>query len=163
MPLKIAAKVPRAGNRYFRDRIEPMLIDKNIEFIGEVDDHAKQAFLGNATALLFPIDWPEPFGLVMIEAMACGTPVIAWRRGSVPEIVEDGVSGFIVESEAQAVEAIHRVRDLDRRTVRAVLIGVLPPGKWRLITCSSIVRLLTRAYWRDDRPFSSPQGPSTGH
>jgi glycosyltransferase involved in cell wall biosynthesis len=97
-----------------------MLIDKSVEFIGEVDDRAKQSFLGNATALLFPIDWPEPFGLVMIEAMACGTPVIAWRRGSVPEIVEDGVTGFIVESEADAVEAIHRVRDLDRRTVRAV-------------------------------------------
>jgi glycosyltransferase involved in cell wall biosynthesis len=120
MPLKIAAKVPRAGNRYFRERIEPMLIDKSVEFIGEVDDRAKQSFLGNATALLFPIDWPEPFGLVMIEAMACGTPVIAWRRGSVPEIVEDGVSGFIVESEAEAVEAIHRVRDLDRGAVRAV-------------------------------------------
>jgi glycosyltransferase involved in cell wall biosynthesis len=120
MPLKIAAKVPRAGNRYFRERIEPMLIDKNVEFIGEVDDRAKQSFLGKATALLFPIDWPEPFGLVMIEAMACGTPVIAWRCGSVPEIVEDGVTGFIVESEAEAVEAIHRVRDLDRRTVRAV-------------------------------------------
>jgi glycosyltransferase involved in cell wall biosynthesis len=97
-----------------------MLIDKSVEFIGEVDDRAKQSFLGNATALLFPIDWPEPFGLVMIEAMACGTPVIAWRRGSVPEIVEDGVSGFIVESEAEAVEAIHRVRDLDRGAVRAV-------------------------------------------
>jgi glycosyltransferase involved in cell wall biosynthesis len=97
-----------------------MLIDKSVEFIGEVDDRAKQSFLGNATALLFPIDWPEPFGLVMIEAMACGTPVIAWRRGSVPEIVEDGVSGFVVESEAEAVEAIHRVRDLDRGAVRTV-------------------------------------------
>jgi glycosyltransferase involved in cell wall biosynthesis len=98
-----------------------MLIDKSVEFIGEVDDRAKQSFLGNATALLFPIDWPEPFGLVMIEAMACGTPVIAWRRGSVPEIVEDGVSGFVVESEAEAVEAIHRVRDLDWP-------GGCPPG-----------------------------------
>jgi glycosyltransferase involved in cell wall biosynthesis len=119
MPLRIAAKTPRTGNRYFRERIEPLLTDKSIEFIGEVDDDRKQTFLSNATALLFPIDWPEPFGLVIIEAMACGTPVIAFRRGSVPEIVEDGVTGFIVDTEAEAIEAVDRVRDLDRRAVRA--------------------------------------------
>jgi glycosyltransferase involved in cell wall biosynthesis len=83
-----------------------------------VNDRQKQAFLGNAQALLFPIDWPEPFGLVMIEAMACGTPVIAWARGSVPEVIEDGMTGFVVESEMQAVAAIGRIHRLDRRRIR---------------------------------------------
>src|SRR6476660_1883424 len=95
-----------------------MLIDKSVEFIGEVDDRAKQAFLGNATALLFPIDWPEPFGLVMIEAMACGTPVIAWRKGSVPEIVEEGVTGFVVGSIDEAVQAVGRISELSRPICR---------------------------------------------
>ena len=90
LPLRIAAKVPRAENRYFNETIKPLLHQNNIGFVGEVNDQQKQDFLGNAAALLFPIDWPEPFGLVMIEAMACGTPVIAWSRGAVPEIVEDG-------------------------------------------------------------------------
>ena len=87
--------------------------------IGEVNDHAKQEFLANASALLFPIDWPEPFGLVMIEAMACGTPTIAFRRGSVPEVIDDGVSGFIADDEAGAIAAVGGVEKLDRRTVRA--------------------------------------------
>jgi glycosyltransferase involved in cell wall biosynthesis len=98
-PLRIAAKIPRDENQYFKDRIEPMLDGTGVQFIGEVDDHTKGTFLGKAAALLFPIDWPEPFGLVMIEAMACGTPVIAMRRGSVPEIIEDGVTGFVVDNE----------------------------------------------------------------
>jgi glycosyltransferase involved in cell wall biosynthesis len=118
-PLRIAAKIPRGENRYFKQRIEPMLDGDDIEFIGEVDDRSKGAFLGNAAALLFPIDWPEPFGLVMIEAMACGTPVIAMRRGSVPEIIEDGVTGFVVESEEEALAAIGRLGSIDRRRVRA--------------------------------------------
>jgi glycosyltransferase involved in cell wall biosynthesis len=118
-PLRIAAKIPRSENRYFKQRIEPMLDGDDIEFIGEVDDRSKGAFLGNAAALLFPIDWPEPFGLVMIEAMACGTPVIAMRRGSVPEIIEDGVTGFVVESEEEALAAIGRLGSIDRRRVRA--------------------------------------------
>ena len=118
-PLRIAAKIPRGQNRYFKQRIEPMLDGDDIEFIGEVDDRSKGAFLGNAAALLFPIDWPEPFGLVMIEAMACGTPVIAMRRGSVPEIVEDGVTGFVVDSEEDALAAIGRLGSIDRRRVRA--------------------------------------------
>lgn len=117
--LRIAAKVPRAENRYYRERIRPLLDGDEIEFVGEVDERGKQAFLGKASALLFPIDWPEPFGLVMIEAMACGTPVIAMRRGSVAEIVEDGVTGFLVDSEEQALAAIERVGELDRRRVRA--------------------------------------------
>jgi glycosyltransferase involved in cell wall biosynthesis len=118
LPLRIAAKVPRAENRYFNETIKPLLDQNNVEFVGEVNDRQKQTFLGNAAALLFPIDWPEPFGLVMIEAMACGTPVIAWSRGSVPEVIEGGVTGFIVESEAEAVAAIGHIRGLDRRHIR---------------------------------------------
>jgi glycosyltransferase involved in cell wall biosynthesis len=118
--LKIAAKVDAADRIYFAEVIEPLLADPLIEFIGEVDRSQKSEFLGEATALLFPIDWPEPFGLVMIEAMACGTPVIAWRCGSVPEIVDDGVTGFIVDSEDQAVAAVGRAMDLNRRTIRKV-------------------------------------------
>lgn len=89
-----------------------------IEYLGEIADSDKAAFLSGATALLLPIDWPEPFGLVMIEAMACGTPVVAYRRGSVPEIIDDGISGFIVEDEAQAVAAVGRLDQLDRQAVR---------------------------------------------
>jgi glycosyltransferase involved in cell wall biosynthesis len=118
--LRIAAKIPRDENRYFKEHIEPLLDGDQVEFVGEVDDSAKAEFLGKAAALLFPIDWPEPFGLVMIEAMACGTPVVATRCGSVPEIIEPGVTGFIVDSEEQAVEAVHRLDALDRRKVRAM-------------------------------------------
>ena len=120
LPLRIAAKLPRSESRYFKEHIRPFLDDTHVEFIGEVDDAAKVDFLGNAAALLFPIDWPEPFGLVVIEAMACGTPVIAWRRGSVPEIVDHGVTGFIVDNESQAVEAISALDRLDRRNIRRV-------------------------------------------
>jgi glycosyltransferase involved in cell wall biosynthesis len=98
--------------------IEPLLGEPGIEFVGEIGDREKSAFLGNAVALLFPIDWPEPFGLVMIEAMACGTPVIAWRCGAVPEIVVDGVTGFIVTSEDEAVSAVERASSLDRSEIR---------------------------------------------
>jgi glycosyltransferase involved in cell wall biosynthesis len=101
MPLKIAAKLPRAQTRYFKERLEPHIDGKDIEMIGEVDDEEKVQFLANAAALLFPIEWPEPFGLVMIEAMACGTPVIAFRSGSVPEIVDEGITGFVVDGEAE--------------------------------------------------------------
>jgi glycosyltransferase involved in cell wall biosynthesis len=117
--LRIAAKIPRGENRYFKERIEPLLDGDTVEFVGEVDERGKEAFLGQASALLFPIDWPEPFGLVMIEAMACGTPVVALRRGSVPEVIEDGVTGFVVDSEQEALAAIGRVDTLDRRRVRA--------------------------------------------
>jgi glycosyltransferase involved in cell wall biosynthesis len=118
LPLRIAAKIPRAENRYFAERVKPLIDGSSIEFVGEVDEPGKESLLGNATALLFPIDWPEPFGLVLIEAMACGTPVIAFRRGSVPEIVEDGVTGFIVDDEAGAISAVARIGELDRRRVR---------------------------------------------
>ena len=118
MKLKIAAKVDKADMDYFKEVIEPMLDDPLIEFIGEINESQKCAFLGNAMALLFPIDWIEPFGLVMIEAMSAGTPVIAWNNGSVPEIIEDGVGGFIVNAMDEAVEAVDRVRRLDRAGVR---------------------------------------------
>ena len=115
--MKIAAKIPRAETRYFKKQVEPHAGD-SIQFIGEVDERGKQGLLGKAAALLFPIDWPEPFGLVMIEAMACGTPVIAFRRGSVPEIVEHGVTGFVVDNDAEAVDAISRLDALDRTRIR---------------------------------------------
>lgn len=118
IPLKIAAKVDNADRDYFKDEIEPLLKGPLVEFVGEIDDAGKTEFLGNALALLFPIDWPEPFGLVMIEAMACGTPVIAWRCGSVPEIVTDGVTGRIVSSEDEAVEAVRNVHLIRRDLVR---------------------------------------------
>jgi glycosyltransferase involved in cell wall biosynthesis len=119
MPLRIAAKIPRAEGRYFKETLEPQIDGDQIQITGEVNDETKEKFLAGATALLFPIDWPEPFGLVMIEAMACGTPVIAFRSGSVPEVVDDGVTGFVVEGEPQAAEAIGRLGELDRRRVRA--------------------------------------------
>ena len=120
MPLKIAAKIDKADVGYWKDTIEPLVAaHRNVEFVGEIDEHRKAAFLGNASALVFPIDWPEPFGLVMIEAMACGTPVIAFRRGSVPEVVDHGVSGFVVDSLDEAVGAVGQLGRLDRARVRA--------------------------------------------
>ena len=119
MPLKIAAKVDSADAAYFHDEIEPLLDHPLIEFLGEIGDGQKSAFLGGAQALLFPIRWPEPFGLVMIEAMACGTPVIAFRCGSAPEVIEPGVTGFLVENDDEAVDAFGRLAQLDRRVVRA--------------------------------------------
>jgi glycosyltransferase involved in cell wall biosynthesis len=118
IPLKIAAKVDRVDEAYFRDSIQPMIDGRDVELIGEINDAEKPDFLSGAIALLVPIDWPEPFGLVMIEAMACGTPVIAFNRGSVPEIVEHGVTGLIVEDEAEAVAATRRVQQLSRPSVR---------------------------------------------
>jgi glycosyltransferase involved in cell wall biosynthesis len=119
MPLRIAAKVPRGERGYFKEKLEPEIDGEQVQLIGEVNDEAKRQFLAGAAALLFPIDWPEPFGLVMIEAMACGTPVIAFRSGSVPEVIDEGITGFVVPGEAEAVEAIARLSELDRRRVRA--------------------------------------------
>ena len=118
IPLKIAAKVDPADQEYFAHVIEPLFHDPLVEFIGEISDHEKNEFLGNALALLFPIDWPEPFGLVMIEAMATGTPVIAWRKGSVPKVIDEGVTGFVVNSIEGAVRAVGQIGALDRTAVR---------------------------------------------
>ena len=117
IPLKIAAKVDRVDQDYFRNEILP-LIGPGVEFIGEINEREKTKFLGEAAALLFPVDWPEPFGLVMIEAMACGTPVLAFRCGSIPEIIEDGITGKIVDSEEEAVAALREILLYDRRAVR---------------------------------------------
>ena len=121
LPLKIAAKVDAADRTYWEAVIEPMLRQNasNVEFIGEIGERQKADFLGNARALLFPVDWPEPFGLVMIEAMACGTPVIAFGCGSVPEVIDHGTSGFVVHDMDEAVSAVRRIGELDRNLVRA--------------------------------------------
>jgi glycosyltransferase involved in cell wall biosynthesis len=120
MPLKIAAKIDNVDRSYWDDTIAPLIArHPNVEYIGEITDTQKSDFLGNASALLFPIDWPEPFGLVMIEAMACGTPVVAFRSASVPEVLEDGLSGFIVKDIDDAVAAVSRIGSLDRAAIRA--------------------------------------------
>ena len=118
MEIKIAAKVDKVDKEYFDSEIRPLLKDPRVEFLGEISDQDKNDFLGNAYALMFPIDWPEPFGLVMIEAMACGTPVVAFRRGSVPEVINPGVTGYIVDDLEQAINAVERVEMLDRKLCR---------------------------------------------
>jgi glycosyltransferase involved in cell wall biosynthesis len=118
MPLKIAAKVDKVDEAYFASRIQPLLDDPLIEFVGEIDETQKDQFLGEASAVLFPVDWPEPFGLVMIEALACGTPVVAFARGSVPEVMHEGLSGFVVETVDDAVSAVSRALALPRQNCR---------------------------------------------
>jgi glycosyltransferase involved in cell wall biosynthesis len=118
LPLKIAAKIDRVDEEYFREDIAPLFEHPEIEYIGEIDEAQKAAFLGDARALLFPIDWPEPFGLAMIEAMACGTPVLAFRQGSVPEVIEDGVTGYVVDSVEEAICKVGSLLALDRARVR---------------------------------------------
>jgi glycosyltransferase involved in cell wall biosynthesis len=119
LPLKIAAKIDAVDERYWQEVVAPMIAaHPNVEFVGEINERKKAEFLGNAQALLFPIAWPEPFGLVMIEAMACGTPVVAFESGSVPEVIDDCVTGFVVSSIAQAVTALGHISTLDRRSIR---------------------------------------------
>lgn len=119
--LKIAAKVDKADADYFQNEIKPLLDNPLIEFIGEINERQKNEFLGNAKALLFPIDWPEPFGLVMIEAMACGTPVVAFKNGSVPEVIDQGMSGFIVHNVKEAVDVvINDIPNLNRKSCREI-------------------------------------------
>jgi glycosyltransferase involved in cell wall biosynthesis len=118
IPLRIAAKVDAVDKKYFESEIEPLIEGPLIEYIGEIGEAQKQEFLGNARAVLFPIDWPEPFGLVMIEAMACGTPVIAFRCGSVPEVMRDGVTGYVVDTVEEAIAAVGRIDAISREGVR---------------------------------------------
>ena len=151
MPLRIAAKVDAVDAAYFREVIEPLLDHPLVEFVGEIGDGEKSAFLGNAMALLFPIDWPEPFGLVMIEAMACGTPVLAWHRGSVPEIIEHGKTGFIVASEDEAVAMLARLHRIDRRGVRDVFE--------QRFTATVMARNYLRLYWRLHADMSRTVAP----
>jgi glycosyltransferase involved in cell wall biosynthesis len=118
IPLKIAAKVDKVDEDYFRNDILPLIEGPGVEFVGEINEREKTKFLGEAAALLFPVDWPEPFGLVMIEAMACGTPVLAFRCGSVAEVIEDGITGKVVNSEIEAIAALPEIFSYDRRAVR---------------------------------------------
>jgi glycosyltransferase involved in cell wall biosynthesis len=120
LPIRIAAKVDENDTAYFEEHVKPLLDHPLVEYVGEITDAQKDDFLGKALALLFPIEWPEPFGLVMTEALACGTPVVAFRRGSVPEVIDEGVTGFIVEDMEEALDAVTRVRTLDRRRCREV-------------------------------------------
>jgi glycosyltransferase involved in cell wall biosynthesis len=120
MPLKIAAKIDKADREYYESTIKPLMSDPNVEFIGEIGEHEKSEFLGNAFAYLFPIDWPEPFGLTMIEAMACGTPTIAFNCGSVKEVMQEGLTGFIVEDMDEAVAAVAKVSTIERTACRNV-------------------------------------------
>ncbi|WP_044563380.1 glycosyltransferase family 4 protein [Azospirillum sp. B4] len=120
LALKMAAKVGDDDGDYFRDQVEPRIDGRAIQHVGEIDDAHKPDFLGDAAALLMPIDWPEPFGLVVIEAFACGTPVIAWDNGAMPEIIDQGVTGFVVDTIADAVDAVEKARSLDRARIRRV-------------------------------------------
>jgi glycosyltransferase involved in cell wall biosynthesis len=120
MPLKIVGKIDAADRAYFEAVLTPLLQEPFVEYLGEIGEVEKAAVLGHASALLFPIEWPEAFGVVMIEAMACGTPIIAYRRGSVPEVMEEGVTGFVVEDLEAAVKAVERVSGLDRARCRQV-------------------------------------------
>jgi len=119
LPIRLAGKVDPKDELYYQARVRPLLDRPGVEYVGEIGGVAKDRFLGDALALLFPIEWPEPFGLVMIEAMACGTPVIAFRRGSVPEVIEDGVTGFVVDTIEEATAAVEACRALDRGVIRA--------------------------------------------
>lgn len=155
MPLKMAAKVDRVDQAYWEEKIRPMIAaHSNVEFIGEIGEHEKEEFLGSAAALLFPIDWPEPFGLVMIEAMACGTPVIAFRRGSVPEIIDEGLSGAVVETVDQAVAAVTRLKDFDRAAVRAAFEERFTVERM----AADYVRLYRELIALDGAPSSARQG-----
>jgi glycosyltransferase involved in cell wall biosynthesis len=118
VPLRIAAKIDKQDREYYEEHIAHLFDDPLVEYVGEIPDRDKARFVGGAKALLFPIDWPEPFGLVMIEAMACGTPVVAFEHGSVPEVLEDGVTGYIVNDMPAAIEAARRASSLDRRRIR---------------------------------------------
>jgi len=118
VPLKVAAKIDPVDQTYYEEQIRPMIQSVRVEYIGEINDREKSAFLSGAVALLVPINWPEPFGLVMIEAMACGTPVIAFNRGSASEIIEDGLTGFVVEDETGAIGAVDRLSQLSRDNIR---------------------------------------------
>jgi glycosyltransferase involved in cell wall biosynthesis len=120
VPLRIAAKVDAVDREYHEAVVKPLLDHPLIEFVGEIGEDQKNEFLGNARGLLFPIDWPEPFGMVMIESMACGTPVVAFRRGSVPEVIDDGLTGWVVDAPEDAVEAVRRLGALDRKRCRRV-------------------------------------------
>jgi glycosyltransferase involved in cell wall biosynthesis len=172
MPLKIAAKVYPEERDYFHTTIEPLLEESRsfVEFVGEVGGRAKDEFLGRAHALLFPIDWPEPFGLVMIEALACGTPVVAYRNGSVPEVIEDGVTGFVVRDVDEAAEAVRRVGWLDRATCRKAFERRFDAARmardyldvYRRLVHGNSEALRPAVHAPDPRPFTPGHGRDPG-
>ena len=159
IPLKIAAKVDRVDEAYFRETIAPLLNQPGVEFIGEINERQKIDFLGEARALLFPIDWPEPFGLVMIEAMACGTPVLAFRAGAVPEVIDEGVTGLIVDTLEEAVAALPHVLALDRASVRRRFDERFSARRMALDYVSVYESLLRRT---PDNRYSETSVPSRG-
>ena len=154
MFLRVAAKVDLVDQEYFDKEVRHLLSGTDVEFIGEIGDQEKTEFLGNAFALLFPIDWPEPFGLVMIEAMACGTPVIAFRGGSVAEIVDEGVTGFVVGSIEEAAEAVHRIPSIDRRECRAAFERRFSARRM----CEDYLRAYARGIWEKKRAAKGKRG-----
>jgi glycosyltransferase involved in cell wall biosynthesis len=163
MHLKVAAKVYPEEQEYFRREIEPLLQTSRsfVEFIGEVGGKTKDEFLGNASALLFPIDWPEPFGLVMIESLACGTPVIAWRNGSVPEIIDDQLTGFVVDSIQEAVDAVKRIQWLDRRICRETFAGRFDANRMAMdylqtYRCVAEATVMRQSAGRNVNPSGAP-------
>jgi glycosyltransferase involved in cell wall biosynthesis len=162
MKLKLAAKVDRLDREYFNTEIKPLLNDPLNEFIGEIGEMEKQEFLGNARALLLPIDWPEPFGLVMIEAMACGTPVIAYPSGSVPELIDDGVTGFIVNDVDEAAQAIARLDHFDRRRCRQVFEERFTAGRMANDYLKIYNRLITRQCLLEQTAARQPLGLPLG-
>ena len=167
MKLKVAAKVYPEEAGYFRTEIEPLIRKSRptVEYVGEIGGRDKEEFLGNAAALLFPIDWAEPFGLVMIEALACGTPVVAWRNGSVPEVLEDGVTGFVVESVEEAARAVAKIPALDRRACRRAFNARFDAARMasdyvdvyrRLVESGPV---LSHAHTRPTRAAATPRVP----
>jgi glycosyltransferase involved in cell wall biosynthesis len=154
-PLLVAAKVDRADRAYFNDRIKPLLRHSHVEFLGEIGERDKQVLLGGALALLFPIDWPEPFGMVMAESLACGTPVIAWRCGSVPEVLDHGVTGFICDDIDQAVRAVDRVHELSRVTCRRVFEQRFTAARMMRDYASIYRRILEQPH---ERTSADPRG-----
>ena len=147
MPLRIAAKVDKVDQQYFESKIKPMIDHPLVEFIGEIGEGEKAEFLGGALALMFLIDWPEPFGLAMIEALACGTPVVAFRRGSVPEVIDHGVSGFIVNSMEEAVASLPKVMDLNRRECRRIMEQRFSAGRMARDYLAQYESLQTEEPW----------------
>jgi glycosyltransferase involved in cell wall biosynthesis len=158
--LKIRAKVDNADHEYFEAEIKPRLDSRLIEFSGEADEREKEQLLGKAKALLFPVDWPEPFGLVMIEALACGTPVVAFRNGSTPEVITDGKTGFLVDTLEEAVAAVKRIVDVSRETCRAEFEERFSAGRMAMDYLALYRRLLEG---QTDGPKLSPVKPSAPH
>jgi glycosyltransferase involved in cell wall biosynthesis len=156
MSLRVAAKIDDADRSYFESEISDLLVNSDVEFVGEIGETDKTDFLGKAAALLFPIDWPEPFGLVMIEAMSCGTPVIAFRGGSVAEIIDEGVTGFIVDSVEEAVEAWKRIPSLDRKGVHQRFLERFTARRM----CEKYVEAYELGIWEKKRAARGKRGLS---